>query len=465
MNPSTGPQSIFSDRSSPAHSRQPDFAGPDQMRHDQSAPHGGAGEGSGAQVPPRSDEEGTQILLPHVLPSPTSAEDASRRGARGSGEAPGAESPRPHVPPPPPRPMRREAPAPAHSDRRFADEPQQHSGIKPPSWDFDPNHARSVDLGNSELRSEQIVASKLIAPRKIPSSRGWRRWLYACSFKSINVGESPDEQLVRRLNNTVAANLRGTYSIVVLGGKGGVGKTTLTAMVGSTFASLRGDKTIAIDANPDRASNLADRVDPQAASSYKEVLGDRRLVGYSDMRSHVGQNKVRLDVLGNRHQADRLPLNANTYVAVHERLQRFYSVLVSDSGTDVDHPVMGGLMGRADALVMVASTSPDGAKGAAELLDWAYEAGYAGLLSRTVVVINDVHGKGSKHDRAVVNSLVEQFSRWVGSGQVFVVPFDPHIATAGIIDLSDLRPATRRRLLEITAKIAGGFSSSTEENR
>lgn len=333
------------------------------------------------------------------------------------------------------------------------------SGPRPPEWDW----SQSTGAGGAELRSEQISASELNAPRKIPSSRGWRKWLYYSTFKLINTGESPDEQLLRNLNATVAGHLRGTYSIVVLGGKGGVGKTTTTASIGSTFATLRKDKVIAIDANPDRASNLADRIDPKATNSYKDVLSDRNLRGYSDIRSHVGMNEAAgLDVLGNRYQSDREPLTAQVYIDTHAVLQRFYSVLISDSGTDVDHQVVPGLMSRADALIMVASTAPDGAKGAAELMDWAYEAGYHRLLQRTVVVINDVRGEKGKAHRKLVDSLVEKFSRWVSPQRVFVVPFDPHIASAGVIDINELRPETRRRYLEITARLASGFNSSED---
>ncbi|WP_308161688.1 MinD/ParA family ATP-binding protein [Mycolicibacterium goodii] len=334
-------------------------------------------------------------------------------------------------------------------------EPAPPSGPRPPEWDW------SQGTGGAELRSEQISAAELNAPRKTPSSRGWRKWLYYGSFKLINTGESPDEQLLRNLNATVAGHLRGTYSVVVLGGKGGVGKTTTTASIGSTFAALRKDKVIAIDANPDRASNLADRIDPKATNSYQDVLSDRNLHGYSDIRSHVGMNEAAgLDVLGNRYQPDRQPLTAKVYTDTHAVLQRFYSVLISDSGTDVDHPVIPGLMSRADALIMVASTAPDGAKGAAELMDWAYEAGYHRLLQRTVVVINDVRGETGKAHRKLVDSLVEKFSRWVSPQRVFVVPFDPHIASAGVIDINELRPETRRRYLEITARLASGFNST-----
>ena len=53
--------------------------------------------------------------------------------------------------------------------------------------------------------------------------------------------------------------------------KGGVGKTTMTLALGSTFATLRGDRVIAVDANPD-AGNLAHRVaPPQRAHHHRRA--------------------------------------------------------------------------------------------------------------------------------------------------------------------------------------------------
>ena len=49
--------------------------------------------------------------------------------------------------------------------------------------------------------ASRFSASGLNAPRKIPSSRGWRKWQnYGTS--SSSTGESPDEQLLRNLNAT-----------------------------------------------------------------------------------------------------------------------------------------------------------------------------------------------------------------------------------------------------------------------
>ena len=86
--------------------------------------------------------------------------------------------------------------------------------------------------------------------------------------------------------------LRGTHSVVVLGGKGGAGKTTTTVGIGSMLARVRNDKVVAIDGNPDVGANLAERIDPTTVSSYREVLAAENLERYADMRSHVGQSRA-----------------------------------------------------------------------------------------------------------------------------------------------------------------------------
>lgn len=61
-------------------------------------------------------------------------------------------------------------------------------------------------------------------------------------------------------------------------------------------------------------------------------------------------------------------------------------------------------------------------------------------------------------DRKVISDLVATFARRVGEGRVFVLPYDPHIGTAGVVDIDQLKPATQRRFLEITATLATNFS-------
>lgn len=361
-----------------------------------------------------------------------------------------------------------------HQDRR-----PEHLGVPEvdePKWDIPDTVEPAAPgtkgrqpstLASGDLIHEQLRASDLVAGRKIAPGHGWRKILHQLSFGAINTGESPDEQQVRKLKAQVGAPFRGTYSIAVLGGKGGAGKTTMTAALGSVFASLRCDRVVAIDADPAQAANLAGRIDPSASSSFREIVADEKLLRYADVRSHVGQNAVGLDVLAsNLNMSADHALDAHSYAATHERLERFYSLLIADCGVDLQHPVMTGVLDRANAVVMVASAAPDGAEGAAKQIDWLTSRGYHQLVSRLVLVINHIRGhtsrKNTKQSEQLVTTLVDRFSRWVPRERIFVIPFDPDIATAGVVDLDQLRPRTRRRLLELSATVASGFSTTTD---
>jgi MinD-like ATPase involved in chromosome partitioning or flagellar assembly len=314
---------------------------------------------------------------------------------------------------------------------------------------------------------EHLRPSDLVEGRKFAPSRGWRYWIYRTTFKQWNLGESPDERHERVLIETIAAPLRGTYSIAVVGAKGGVGKTTESVGIGSTFAGIRKDKVIAIDADPSQGANLADRVDSKAKSSIHEVNKDAKLFGYTDIRSHVGQNKVGLDVLASaQHVSSRASITADALKKAHQRLQRFYSILLMDCGVNFDDPVMPGVLAKADAIVVVASVAVDGAVGADAALRWLHQEGYNQLLSRLVVVINEIRptagGKDRKNTRRLITSMTEYFSKFVKPEQIFVMPFDEHIATTDVLELNELAPAARRRFLEITTAVARGFAATTD---
>ena len=107
--------------------------------------------------------------------------------------------------------------------------------------------------------------------------------------RAINPGESPDEQFVRWNRDQISSPLAGTFSVVVLGGKGGVGKTSSTVVIGSTFAALRPrEQVIALDADPGQGANLAVRIDRSASSSYGDIVAAKDLVRYSDVRARWG---------------------------------------------------------------------------------------------------------------------------------------------------------------------------------
>jgi MinD-like ATPase involved in chromosome partitioning or flagellar assembly len=322
---------------------------------------------------------------------------------------------------------------------------EEPAGARPGNWSY-------VD---------QIRSSELVPTRKIPPARGWRRVVLKATFGVVNLGQSPDERRQAELETKVRSLLRGRYKVGVLG-KGGTGKTTIAACVGSIFAELRQeDRVVAIDADT-AFGKLGSRIDPNVAGSYWELAADKYLHTFADVRSRVGNNAAGLFVLaGEQATARRRVLDAAIYREATARLDNHFTISVIDCGSTLDTPVTQEVLSDLDALIVVSSPWLDGASAAGQTMDWLAANGYTGLLHRTVIVVNDSDGHVDKQSRKI---LVEQFG---SRGQVVVeVPFDPHLRPGGIIDVdNELDRVTRRRVLEIAAAIAEHFPATTDTPR
>jgi MinD-like ATPase involved in chromosome partitioning or flagellar assembly len=302
----------------------------------------------------------------------------------------------------------------------------------------------------------------LVPTRKVPPSRGWRRLIYIATGGLVNLGRSPDEIGQAELQTRVRTPLRGPYKIGVLG-KGGVGKTTVAACVGSIFAQLRReDRVVAIDADTS-FGKLGSRIDPDAPGSYWDLAAaDQRLDTFADLRIQVGNNADGLFVLpGESATAQRRVLDPAIYRQATARLDRHFTISILDCGPTVDSPVTLEVLRDVDALIMVSSPWVDGASAAAQTMEWLGALGMGDLLHRTVVVLNDSDGHA---DERTLTMLAQQFGR---HGHVVIeVPFDPHLRPGGVIDVGQqMSPNTRRRFYEIAAAIAEQFSSTTQRRR
>jgi MinD-like ATPase involved in chromosome partitioning or flagellar assembly len=292
-------------------------------------------------------------------------------------------------------------------------------------------------------------------PRRAPSA-GWRKWLYFATFKLLNVGESPK---VTRRNGLVAEvqrPLRGCYRIALLSLKGGVGKTTITATLGATFASIRGDRVVAVDANPDRGT-LSQKVPLQTPNTVRHLLRDAEgIEAYSDVRAYTSQGPSRLEVLASESDpAVSEAFSSDDYARTLEVLERFYSVVLTDCGTGMLHSAMSAVLDKADVLVVISSGSVDGARSAAATLDWLDAHGHQDMVRNSIAVINAVRPRSGKVD---LKKVVDHFSRRCRAVQQ--VPFDPHLEEGAEISLDRLKPETREALLELAAVVADGFPSA-----
>jgi MinD-like ATPase involved in chromosome partitioning or flagellar assembly len=332
---------------------------------------------------------------------------------------------------------------------------------RPPAPAGQGQHPPTAPGSPPESYADRIRADDLVPQRQVPPTRGWRFLVYKATFGMVNLGPSPDEIRQANLERKIKSVLRGHYKVGVMG-KGGVGKTTVSASVGSVFAELRhDDRVVAIDADT-AFGKLGSRVDPKAQGSYWELASDQHLETFADVRSRVGNNAAGLFVLaGETTPARRRVLDPAIYREATSRLDRHFTISIVDCSSTMDSPVTQEVLRDLDALIVVSSPWVDGAAAAGQTLDWLAHRGLTGLLQRTVIVLNDSDGHADKRTRSI---LAQQFS---SHGQTVIeVPFDGHLRPGGVIDrTSEMSAVTRRRFIEIAAALADHFPTTDDRSR
>ena len=299
----------------------------------------------------------------------------------------------------------------------------------------------------------ELSTGMLLRPVQPPPSEGWRLLLYKASGGLINLGEGPRAARHNNLVAQVNRPLRGSYRVALLSLKGGVGKTTITATLGATFASIRGDRVVAVDANPDRGT-LSQKIPLETTATVRQLLQDAGTVErYSDVRRYTSKGPSGLEVLASETDpAISDAFSAEDYSRILDILERFYGLVFTDCGPGLLHSVMSSVLEKADVLIVVSSASIDGARSASATLDWLDAHGHGELVRNSIAVINGVRPRPGKVD---MNKVIDHFSRRCRAVQL--VPFDPHLEEGAEIDLTRLRRGTREALTELAAIVADGF--------
>jgi MinD-like ATPase involved in chromosome partitioning or flagellar assembly len=263
------------------------------------------------------------------------------------------------------------------------------------------------------------------------------------------------------LQERIRRHIRKQYVIGVVSGKGGVGKTTMTACIGAAFRECRPENVVAIDAAPGFGT-LAGRIDESPPGDYSAVLNDTDVQGYADIREHLGQNNIGLDVLaGNRASDQPRPLVPSMFTGVLSRLRRTHTVIVVDTSDDLEHPVMKAVLDACDTLVFVSGLTADTSLPVTRAIDLLRSMGYHELVSRSMVVLNDSR---NKYDPDARTYLTERFGQ--SGATVEFMPYDPYLAKGGIIDTQhELKKKTRLRLFEITAALADKYIPDADRPR
>jgi MinD-like ATPase involved in chromosome partitioning or flagellar assembly len=282
----------------------------------------------------------------------------------------------------------------------------------------------------------------------------WQRFVYNVTFRTVNLGDSAKVRARKELDHRIQKQFEGgTRFVPVLTRKGGVGKTTVTTLLGMALADAREDRIIAIDANPDRGT-LSERVPKQTRATVRDVVHKAASIGgFTDFSALVSRDETRLDILA----SDTDPLlseafDENDYNVVADLSARFYSIVLTDCGTGIVHSVMRATLQRADSLVIVSGGSVDEARLASETLTWLEANGYTDLVRNAIVALNTAtHATNlvkleeiESHFRSRVREIVR-------------IPYDPQLAAGSVVSWKDLKPLTKLSARALAALVVEGL--------
>ncbi|MGW1476273.1 nucleotide-binding protein, partial [Streptomyces olivaceus] len=319
-------------------------------------------------------------------------------------------------------------------------QPMQHDQRQPTN----PGAAPLGYTAAVELSSDRLLNNKR---QKAKSSRP------AAGGSRFKLGGKKEEAERQRKLDLIRTPVLSCYRIAVISLKGGVGKTTTTTALGSTLATERQDKILAIDANPD-AGTLGRRVRRETGATIRDLVqAIPYLNSYMDIRRFTSQASSGLEIIANDvDPAVSTTFNDEDYRRAIDVLGQQYPIILTDSGTGLLYSAMRGVLDLADQLIIISTPSVDGASSASTTLDWLSAHGYADLVSRSLTVISGVRETGKM---IKVEDIVGHFqTRCRG---VVVVPFDEHLSAGAEVDLDMMRPRVREAYFNLAALVAEDF--------
>ncbi|VFB01864.1 MinD/ParA family ATP-binding protein [Nocardia cyriacigeorgica] len=324
------------------------------------------------------------------------------------------------------------------------------------NWVPDRVEVTNVDQSRVEVLPVALTSIELLAnisaanQAQLRSNSGVRGALNKVGFR---LGLSPAEQRTEDRRSRIRRQLNNTYQIAMISVKGGVGRTTTTATLGSTFASLRPDRVVAIDANPDFGDLSTRTVRHPYGLTLRELARDPNLGAFSAVQSYTSVNASNLAVLASPWTTEaNEALSGQEYGTGVEILRRHYNLLLVDCGTGVLDSATRTVLQTSDAVVVVTPATVGGVTGAVATLNWLSTHGLDRLIAKSMVAI--VHHQPLKPtvDVEAIENLFATAHR-----PTFTLPYDAHLAEGGEIDLRLVTKETKLAFEELAAALADDF--------
>lgn len=356
--------------------------------------------------------------------SPPSQDAASRPG--GSHSAPVGTPPTPAVPADVPA----DVPAPAVT------EPRRYTT----ATDFLDRRAEAIEPG--------------------PASWGWQGKVRRWSGGLIKPRMSEAEQAFESDRATVQRDFDGPRTIAFINPKGGAAKTTGVLATGYTFGTVRGGGVAAWDNNETRGTLGIRGTRSAHQNTTRELLAslstfnDASQSRLGDLAAFVrSQGDAHFDVLASDERPDVTgQIHAEDFNAIHKLLERFYRIILVDTGNNMRAENWLAAADAADLLVVTSTVREDTGYSGLWMLDALQDAGYQNLKAKTVTVLSD---PSPTVDQGLAGDLVDVYEQRTRG--VFRVPYDPILVAGGVVPYRQMSAATKMSWLKACAAMAAAL--------
>ncbi|MCL8024248.1 MinD/ParA family ATP-binding protein [Nocardioides bruguierae] len=290
-----------------------------------------------------------------------------------------------------------------------------------------------------------------------PATWGWRGAVRRMSGGLVSPAMGPAEAEHHDLRRRVQRDLDGPRTIAFVNPKGGAAKTTGVLAAGCTFGTVRGGGVVAWDNNETRGTLGIRGARAGHHNTTRELLEDLERfdqVGSSrigDLGAYVrSQGDAHFDVLASDERPDVTgTIHADDFGAVHGLLERFYRVILVDTGNNMRAENWLAAAGAADLLVVTSTVREDTGYSGLWMLDALADAGVPDLKHRTLTVLSDPSPTVDKGLAADLEDVYEQRTR-----SVHRVPYDPALVSGSVVPYTELSRATQRSWLAACAAMA-----------
>ncbi len=290
-----------------------------------------------------------------------------------------------------------------------------------------------------------------------PAHWGWRGRVRRWSGGLVRPGMGAEERAHLQARRMIQRDFDGPRTIAFVNPKGGAAKTTGVLAAGYTFGTVRGGGVIAWDNNETRGTLGIRGMRSTHRNTTRELLED--LERFSDVyQSRIGdlgafvraQGDAHFDVLASDERPDVTGMiRAEDFTAVHRLLQRFYRVILVDTGNNMRAENWLAAAETADLLVVTSTVREDTGYSGLWMLDALQDAGYADLKQKTLTVLCDPSPTVDPALARDLTSVYEQRTRGVHR-----VPYDPALVTGSVVPYAQLSESTQRSWLTACAAMA-----------